>query len=381
MQISLYIHFPFCLKKCLYCDFNSLAGSTITPSQYAAAVIREMELRAERLDGPLSSETLYFGGGTPSLMEPKEVTSIVEAARNFFSLAGDAEITIEANPGTLSPEKLAGFRNAGINRLSLGVQSFNDENLGSLGRIHTARQALDAFAAAREAGFANIGIDLIHSLPGQDLAAWQEDLSLAVQLRPEHISAYALSVEEGTPFQTMKEEGKLLLPDEDEELAMFRHTSSYLKDHGYDHYEISNFSLPGFRSRHNQVYWHRSSYLGFGAGAHSFLRTTKYGIRWHNVPSPEDHMESIIQSRIPEEDLAVLTKREAMAEFMFLGLRMLEGVAVEQFHHQFGLSFQEAYPEELLKLLSERLLESSGGIISLSERGLLMANQVFMRFV
>lgn len=379
--LSLYIHFPFCLKKCLYCDFNSLAGSSVTPSEYAAAVVREMELRAERLDGPLSAGTLYFGGGTPSLMEPAEVAILVDAARNFYSLAEDAEITIEANPGTHTPEKLAGFRSAGINRLSLGVQSFNDTLLTGLGRVHTARQALDAFAAAREAGFANISIDLIHSLPGQDLAAWREDLSRAVQLRPEHISAYALAVEEGTPFQTMKNEGRLSLPDEDEDLAMFRHTSSYLKDHGFEHYEISSFSLPGFRSQHNQVYWHRRSYLGFGAGAHSFLRLPEGGIRWHNIPSPEAYLDSIMQSRIPEEEVITLTRSDEMTEFMFLGLRMLDGVETAQFHRQFGLSLQEAYPTELPKLLSEGLLESSAGMIRLSEKGLLMANQVFMRFV
>jgi oxygen-independent coproporphyrinogen-3 oxidase len=381
MQTSLYIHFPFCLKKCLYCDFNSLAGSRITPEEYAALVVREMELRAERLDSPVTAPTLYFGGGTPSLMEPHLVARLIEAAQRLFGLTADAEVTIEANPGTLTAGKLAGYRAAGVNRLSLVVQSFSDEMLVLLGRVHTAREALDSFVAARECGFDNIGIDLIHTLPGETPAGWRDELIRAIDLRPEHISAYGLTVEEGTPFHLMEREGWLHLPDEDAGVAMFRETGEFLEWAGYEHYEISNFALPGFRSRHNQVYWRRDNCLGFGAGAHSFLRAPAFGARWRNALSPESYLRAVASATLPEEELTFLTERDAMAEFFFLGLRMLDGVEPAQFRREFGCTVAEAYPGEVERLIAEGLIECRGGFLRLTGRGLCLANQVFMRFI
>jgi oxygen-independent coproporphyrinogen-3 oxidase len=381
MQISLYIHFPFCLKKCLYCDFNSLAGSPVTAEEYVAAVVREMELRAERLDFPVTAPTLYFGGGTPSLMAPDLVARLIDSAHRLYGLTGDAEVTIEANPGTLTPAKLAGYRAAGVNRLSLGVQSFNDAMLGLLGRVHTVREALDAYSAARESGFDNISIDLIHSLPGETPEAWRDELVRAIDLRPEHISAYGLTVEEGTPFHALEKEGRLSLPDEDAEVVMFRDTEEFLDWAGYEHYEISSFALPGFRSRHNQVYWRRGNYLGFGAGAHSFLRVPGFGVRWRNTLSPETHGIAIAGGTLPEEELTSLAEGDAMAEFFFLGLRMQEGVELALFRTEFGRTVEEAYPGVLAKLFAEGLLESRQGQLRLTGRGLLVANQVLMRFV
>lgn len=380
-SISLYIHFPFCLKKCLYCDFNSLAGSPVTPDDYVAAVVREMELRAARLDRPVTAPTLYFGGGTPSLMEPGLVGRLIEAAVRLFGLTADAEMTIEANPGTLTVGKLAGYRSAGVNRLSLGVQSFSDEMLALLGRVHTAREALDAYAAARDAGFTNIGIDLIHSLPGETPAGWRDDLVRAIDLRPEHVSAYGLTVEEGTPFQLLAQEGRLPLPGEEEGVAMFLETGKFLREAGYEHYEISNFARPGFRSRHNQVYWRRGNCLGFGAGAHSFLRSPGFGVRWRNALSPEAYLEADSRGALVEEELTLLTERDAMAEFFFLGLRMLDGVEPALFRREFGLTVEEAYPGELERLFSEGLIERREGFVRLTGRGVLVANQVFMRFL
>ncbi|HTG81218.1 MAG TPA: radical SAM family heme chaperone HemW, partial [Geobacteraceae bacterium] len=282
METSLYIHFPFCLKKCLYCDFNSLAGSRIKAGDYIAAAVREMALRAEKVAAPVSAPTLYIGGGTPSLMEPSLVGRLIDTAARLYGLAAGAEITLEANPGTLTAEKLAGYRAAGVNRLSLGVQSFDDAMLGVLGRVHTAREALDSYATARATGFVNIGIDLIHSLPGQTPEMWRGELTRAIDLGPEHVSAYGLTVEEGTPFQRLESDGRLSLPDEDAAVTMFRETGAVLGRAGYERYEISNFARPGFRSRHNQVYWRRGNYLGFGAGAHSFLRSPGFGVRWRN---------------------------------------------------------------------------------------------------
>lgn len=381
MQAYLYIHFPFCLKKCLYCDFNSLAGSRIAPETYAVAVVHEMEQRAATLPAPVSAPTLYLGGGTPSLMEPGQVARLIDTAIKLYGLAGDAEVTIEANPGTLTAEKLAGYRAAGVNRLSLGVQSFSDEMLALLGRVHTVREALDAFAAARGAGFANIGIDLIHSLPGETPAGWREELARAVSLGPEHISAYALTVEEGTPFHLLAREGSLTLPGEEEGELMFLETAELLRQAGYEHYEISNFALPGFRSRHNQGYWRRGNCLGFGAGAHSFLRSPGFGARWRDTLSPDAYLESVSRGVLPGEDLIALTERDAMAEFFFLGLRMLEGVEPELFRREFGLTVEEAFPGEIPKLIAEGLIDCRDRFLRLTGRGLSLANQVFMRFV
>jgi oxygen-independent coproporphyrinogen-3 oxidase len=381
MQIALYIHFPFCLKKCFYCDFNSVADAPVTVEEYGAALLREMELRAGRLDAPLSASTLYFGGGTPSLMPPALVGRIVETAARRYALDADAEITLEANPGTLTAAKLAGYRVAGVNRLSLGVQSFNDSFLQLLGRIHTAREAREAFAMARNAGFGNIGIDLIHSLPGETGAAWLEDLARGVSLGPEHISAYGLTIEEGTPFHDQEKEGRLHLPDEEAAVLMFRQTARFLRERGYEHYEISNFALPGFRSRHNQVYWHRGNYAGFGAGAHSFLKSSGSGVRWSNTLSPEVYQHAVARATLPEEELTSLTERDAMAEFLFLGLRMLEGVELALFYEEFGIDLENAYPGVLPGLFADGLLECRAGRLRLTARGVEFSNQVFLRFM
>jgi oxygen-independent coproporphyrinogen-3 oxidase len=379
--IALYIHFPFCVRKCLYCDFNSVADSRIDPAEYAEAVVREMALRARLLDAPVTAPTLYIGGGTPSLMAPRDVGSIIDGAARLFGLAADAEVTLEANPGTVTRDSLAGFRNAGVNRLSLGVQSFSDPLLERLGRVHTAAEARAAFAAAREAGLANIGIDLIHSLPGEDLPRWRADLGEAVALAPEHLSAYPLSVEEGTPFSRLEERGELPLPEEEEAAAMFSETTSFLERAGYEQYELANFALPGRRSRHNQVYWRRGNYLGFGAGAHSFLREPGFGRRWRNCEPPEVYLESVRGGSIPEEEVVGLSARDAMGEFLFLGLRLLDGVEEERFRQEFGLDIEEAFPAAVAELAAAGLLERTDQRLRLARRALPLANQVFVRFV
>jgi oxygen-independent coproporphyrinogen-3 oxidase len=349
--------------------------------EYGAALLREMELRAGRLDAPLSASTLYFGGGTPSLMPPALVGRIIEVAARRYLLDADAEITLEANPGTLTAAKLAGYRAAGVNRLSIGVQSFNDSFLQQLGRIHTAREAREAFAMARDAGFGNIGIDLIHSLPGETGAVWLEDLARGAGLGPEHISAYGLTIEEGTPFYGQEKEGRLHLPDEEAAVQMFRQTARFLRERGYEHYEISNFARPGFRSRHNQVYWRRGNYAGFGAGAHSFLKSPGAGVRWCNTLSPEAYQQAVARAVLPEEELTLLTERDAMAEFLFLGLRMLEGVELALFRREFGVPLEDAYPEVLPGLCADGLLECRADRVQLTARGVEFSNQVFLRFM
>jgi oxygen-independent coproporphyrinogen-3 oxidase len=349
--------------------------------EYVSALLREMELRRETLPAEVIASTLYFGGGTPSLLEPDLAARIIEAAKQLFALEPTAEITLEANPGTINREKLAAYRSIGVNRLSLGMQSFSDTMLRRLGRVHTVREGIDAYQTARDVGFTNIGIDLIHSLPGQKQEMWLSELDLAVAYRPEHISAYGLTIEAGTPFQIMERNGELTLPEEEETAVMFEQTSEVLRKAGYEHYEISNFALPGFRSRHNQVYWKRADYLGFGAGAHSFLSTPSFGCRWKNPEIPENYMQAVANGVASKEELSIITEREAMSERLFLGLRMLEGVDCDMFIKEFGVTIEETFPSELHKLLSDKLLERSHGHIRLSSKGLILANQVFMRFV
>ncbi len=381
MRTALYIHFPFCVRKCLYCDFNSRADTTVSPTEYVTALQKEMGLRWERVPGEIRAGTLYFGGGTPSLLDPRLVAGVIETAARLFRLDPAAEITLEANPGTVTQEKLAGYRSAGVNRISLGVQSFSDRMLSQLGRVHGAREAIKAFAAARDAGFADIGIDLIHSLPGQDLAMWLAELEQAIQLRPEHISAYGLSIEEGTPFHDMERRGELALPAEETSARMFETASEVLGQAGYEHYEISNYALTGYRSRHNRNYWQRGNYLGFGAGAHSFLTLPSFGRRWENTEDPERYLRTLVNGAIPEEETSSLTEKEAMAETMFLGLRMLEGIDPERFRREFGVAPEEAYPVEYPGLLAAGLLELANGRLRLSRRGLILANQVVVKFV
>ncbi|RII28508.1 MAG: coproporphyrinogen III oxidase [Geobacter sp.] len=381
MECSLYIHFPFCVRKCLYCDFNSLAGSPVTPEEYVMALVREMELRAATLTAPVTAPTLYLGGGTPSLMPPELVKRVIDGARKWYGLLSDAEVTIEANPGTVDRQKLAGYRAAGVNRLSLGVQSLDDAMLVRLGRVNSARQAVEAVVAARDAGFANLGIDLIHGLPGQTVVMWRDDLERVVALSPGHISAYGLSVEEGTPFHALASAGQLDLPDEEAAVEMLELTTDLLREAGYEQYEISNFARPGLRSRHNQVYWRRGEYLGFGAGAHSFLREGRWGRRWHNPDYPAAYLQALTEGLPPEEEPTTLGRHDAMAEFMFLGLRLLEGIDRSRFREEFGVRVDEAYGAEVASLTVSGLLELAGDRLRLTRTGLRLANQVFQAFI
>jgi len=381
MELALYVHIPFCLRKCLYCDFASFADAPVPPAAYVAALVREMELRAARLARPVTAATLYLGGGTPSLLAPELVAGVVAAARRQFSLSDAAEVTLEANPGTLTVETLAGFRAAGVNRLSLGVQSFDDRLLAGLGRIHTAREAEAAVHLARTAGFSNLGLDLIHGLPGQDPTGWERDLRRATALAPEHISAYALAVEEGTPFHRLAATGELALPPEEEAVRMFEQTSEVLTACGYEHYEIANFARPGYRSRHNQVYWQRGPYLGFGAAAHSFLPTPGWGIRWRNPADPAAYRAALDRGGLPAGEVTPLSRQEAMGEWFFLGLRLREGVDLAAFPQEFGLTVAEAFPGVLDRLAGQGLVEVAEDRLRLTPKGLLLANQVFLAFL
>lgn len=381
MRSGLYIHFPFCLKKCLYCDFNSAVSSPAAREEYAEILLREMTLRRRELPVPVRAATLYFGGGTPSLMTPQEIGRLIEAATRSFGLEPDAEVTLEANPGTLTPARLAGYRAAGVNRLSLGIQSFEDRLLTRLGRAHTKKDALLAFDSARRAGFANISIDLMHSLPEQSPLQWRQALAQGIALSSEHFSAYALSVEEGTPFAALQAAGLLPFPGEEEAAAMFEATAELLEGAGYRHYEISNFARPGCSSRHNGSYWTRDSYLGFGAGAHSFWNQDGIGVRWCNALDPGEYREAIASGSIPLREMESLTLEQAVSESFFLGLRVLTGLDLARLESLYGRAALASRLAEVAHLVASGALIREENRARLAPNAVILANSVFSRFL
>lgn len=376
----LYLHIPFCREKCHYCAFISRKPRGSELDDYQALLLKELQLvsAVDKPGQPLDS--IYFGGGTPSLLSPQQVSRVMEQAAALFSLSPGIEITLEANPGTVDLNRLRDYRTAGVNRLSLGVQSFDDALLLCLGRVHDADQARRAFGDARQAGFGNIGIDLIHALPGQTLSQWRSELREAIRLSPEHISVYGLTIEEGTPFALRYPEDSPDLPDEEQAVKMFETADNILPAAGYAHYEIANYARDGYRSQHNSGYWRRDGYRGLGVAAHSFLRAG-YGYRFSNPDTLEEYGSQLLAGRLPRRDQHHLTRQDAMAEFMFLGLRLAEGVSPERFEHEFGLPLDDIYGAVIAELIRSNLLQSGQDGLCLTTRGRLLSNQVFTRFL
>lgn len=381
MFTRLYIHIPYCRQKCPYCAFFSQEHTGNDLNRYAGLLQQEMLLAAENSAPRSKLDSIYFGGGTPSLLDPHQIADLLHQAESLFGLEEGAEVTLEANPGTIDFQRLAGFRQAGITRLSLGIQSFDDRMLRTLGRIHSAHQAREAFSAARRAGFENIGIDLIHALPHQTGAMWLTELRQAEQLAPEHLSIYGLTIEEGTPFAAQYDNDSRLLPDEDLAAEMFETADEFLEAHGYEHYEIANYARTGFRSRHNSGYWKRDGYLGLGAGAHSFLRDAGFGTRFSNAADLDEYSTALQHGALPRRDILPLARADAMAEYLFLGLRMAEGVKFSDFEREFGSGLTDVYRQEIASLLEQRLLREDSSGIRLTRRGMLLSNQVFQRFL
>ncbi len=373
----LYVHVPFCLEKCHYCAFVSRTPHNNELAEYPALLLRELELSAS---GSRPVDSIYVGGGTPSLLEPCQYAGLLEGIAARTGISSQAEITLEANPGTVDHVSLKGFRGVGINRLSLGIQSFDDNFLHCLGRIHTAEQSRQAFQEARTAGFENISIDLIHSLPGQSLDLWRSELQHATELNPEHISIYGLTVEEGTPFARIYPADSPALVDEDLSADMFELADDLLTEAGFEHYEIANYARPGYRSQHNSGYWKRDGYRGLGVAAHSFLREG-YGIRFSNPDTLEEYRRSITSGQLVRIDEHQLTEGDAMAEYLFLGLRLAEGVHLSAFEREFGRSLESVYGSVAADLVRLGLLMKNGGLLTLTRRGMLLSNQVFARFI
>ena len=377
MKLELYIHIPFCVRKCNYCDFLSFPARRGTQEVYMAALFSEIAGRATEY-GEYEVTSVFIGGGTPSVVEEKWMVQLMELLREHFCLSEDAEVTIEVNPGTVDAQKLKAYHCAGINRLSIGLQSAKDEELERLGRIHTSRQFLETYEAARAAGFDNINVDVMSALPGQTLQSYRETLHtvLALTPPPEHISAYSLIVEEGTPFADWEREGRLDVPDEECERRMYEETKRILEKAGFHRYEISNYAREGFACRHNCGYWQRVDYAGFGIGAASLIGNT----RFNNNRDLQKYLENPLGQR---SEVQVLSVAEQMEEFMFLGLRMTQGVNVEAFRKNFGSTLTEVYGEVIEKNIEDGLLHYllGGTCLALTEHGLDVSNYVMAQFL
>ena len=364
--LELYIHIPFCVKKCRYCDFLSAPASAEERQRYVEELCEQIRAYGV-LSGDYHIVSVFIGGGTPSILEPGQIHAIFDAVRGTFPVDSDAEISIEVNPGTVDRMKMKSYRKVGINRLSIGLQSTNNQELKMLGRIHTYEDFLETFALAREEEFDNINVDLMSGIPFQTLKDWMKTLSTVAELGLEHISAYSLIIEPGTPFYEKYGEGerakarrKRELPDEDTERLMYQLTADILKEYGYHRYEISNYAREGYECRHNLGYWNRAEYLGIGTGAASLMQNR----RWTQGEEPE-----------------VLSRANQMEEYMFLGLRKIEGVSKSKFQKDFGCIMEDIYGNVLQDMYDKKLLEESGDYVRLTERGIDISNYVMSEFL
>lgn len=387
-RISLYIHIPFCETKCPYCDFNTYAKIESLMPSYTAALCNEIRLWGDKLGHPVV-HTIFFGGGTPSYLPSEDIRSVMEAVGSAFDVEADSEVTIEANPGDFTPAKLKEYLDCGVNRLSIGVQSFDDELLKALGRRHSSAGAVEAYRMALDAGFDNVSIDLMYGLPYQKIEQWQNTLDRAMELNPSHLSMYCLTLEGGTPMEQWVEIGKMPEPDADLAADMYLMAQDVMRAKGYRHYEISNWSRDGLESRHNVTYWRNEPYLGVGPGAHSYLS----GQRFFNIKSPREYVkllqevsgssmagEDIIKSIPVVESVEVIEKPMEMAETMMMGLRLDTGISIDKFAKRFEGAPSEYYAEILDELMSIGLLETSDGFLRLTRRGRMFGNEVFSRF-
>ena len=375
---ALYIHIPFCAVRCHYCDFNTYAGLEKYFEPYADAVREEIRQAAGEY-GRLPIQTIFIGGGTPTVLPPGQLGGILAACREHFAVAPDAEITSEANPGTVDQAHFTALRALGVNRLSMGVQSFDEAELKWLGRIHSAGEAEQAFDAARAAGFTNINLDFIFGLPGQAPGAWARTLERAVGLGPEHLSLYSLTVEAGTPLADSVRRGRVPAPDDDLAADLYLASQDLLAAHGYAQYEISNWAKDAsHQCRHNLVYWRDEAYLGFGAGAHSYARDR----RWWNVRPVPQYIQRINAGMLAVSGQETVGRRLEMGETMMLGLRLvLEGVGESGFRARFGVSLDEAFGEELAAVTARGLIERLPARVRLTAEGRLLGNRVFAEFL
>lgn len=378
MSLSLYVHIPFCLRKCPYCDFNTYAGLSALYQPLTAALVSEIERAGEAHDHP-RVHTIFLGGGTPTVLSAEQLAAILTACDRAFTIDGAAEISSEANPGAVDQARFTTLRALGVNRLSLGVQSFQPAELAFLGRIHSAADAVTALRAARTAGFDNINLDFMFGLPGQTLDSWHATLDQALALGPEHLSLYSLIVEDHTPLADWVTSGRVVMPDEDLAADQFEAAQQRLAAAGYVHYEISNWARDAhWQCQHNLTYWRNGDYLGFGPGAFSGLA----GRRWSNVRAPAGYIDRITAGETPLDGEEIATPRLAMGETMMVGLRLLrEGVNRQRFQARFGQDILDAYPSQVAELRARGLLEVTADAVRLTPAAVLIGNRVFGRFL
>lgn len=373
-KMGLYIHIPFCVKKCNYCDFLSAPSSKQVQIAYMDTLQKEIKEKAIAYKD-WCVDTIFIGGGTPTSVPYETIVKMMDTVRAEFCLDKDCEITIECNPGTVTGETLKAYRAAGINRLSIGLQSADDELLKELGRIHTYEQFLETYTWAREAGFENVNVDVMSGLPGQSIEQYEDTLKKLVELHVEHISAYSLIIEEGTPFFKQYEEDQLDLPDEETERDMYYRTKTMLDEAGFSRYEISNYAKKGYECRHNVRYWRREDYLGLGLGASSCMEN----VRFKNTDWLDEY---VLESKYMDKcDVQELSSQECMEEFMFLGLRMTKGVSKTKFADTFGVTMNEVYERALSKLKEQKLIAEEGDFVFLTEYGLDVSNRVWVEFL
>lgn len=407
-ELELYLHIPFCERKCAYCDFLSAPADLPVRISYIKKLQEEIAYYGAQY-GEYQVSSIFFGGGTPTILEGYQLVAILETVKEHFNITTDAEITVECNPGTLTAGKAEKLVQAGFNRLSMGLQSADDRELQLLGRIHNFAQFLESYDLARKAGFRNINVDLMSALPGQTLKSWQDTLQKVTALRPEHISAYSLIIEEGTPFyerfaedERIREEGghPRLLPEEEVERQMYELTETFLHTKGYERYEISNYAKPGYECRHNCGYWIRKDYLGLGLGASSLVEHQRFQntsdlktyLEQEYSPQCEGQHEHIAETiQLQEETgltqtghhihIETLDKKSEMEEFMFLGLRLMAGISRQQFEKKFQVTLNSVYGEVLRKLKGEQLIEEVAGYVRLTEHGIDVSNYVLAEFL
>ena len=407
-ELELYLHIPFCERKCAYCDFLSAPADLPVRISYIKKLQEEIAYYGAQY-GEYQVSSIFFGGGTPTILEGYQLAAILETVKEHFNITTDAEITVECNQGTLTAGKAEKLVQAGFNRISMGLQSADDRELQLLGRIHNFAQFLESYDLARKAGFQNINVDLMSALPGQTLKSWQDTLQKVTALRPEHISAYSLIIEEGTPFyerfaedERIREEGghPRLLPEEDVERQMYELTETFLHTKGYERYEISNYAKPGYECRHNCGYWTRKDYLGLGLGASSLVEHQRFQntselktyLEQEYSPQCEGQHERIAETiQLQEETgltqtghhihIETLDKKSEMEEFMFLGLRLMAGISRQQFEKKFQVTLNSVYGEVLRKLKGEQLIEEVAGYVRLTEHGIDVSNYVLAEFL
>ncbi|HHX01471.1 MAG TPA: oxygen-independent coproporphyrinogen III oxidase [Firmicutes bacterium] len=375
-MLGVYVHIPFCARKCSYCDFHSVVAEGSMIEQYLQALANEIDHWARRVDGSVCT-TLYLGGGTPTVLTSDQLNRLLTSLVTAFDFQPGFEFTVEANPGTLTPDKAQVLTEAGVNRISLGAQAYDNQLLRRIGRIHTADQIYTSVDLVRKSGIDNINLDLIEGLPGQTLRQWQATLKEAVQLEPAHISCYSLILEENTPFYQEYQAGKLSLPSEAAAADMFACTQDYLPQMGYHHYEISNYAKPGRKAQHNLIYWQTYPYLGLGSGAHGYYNQ----IRYSNTDDLDQYIRSWLRHQPDWATWEPVDKDQAMDEMMFLGLRLVDGVDLNLFHQRFQCSVHDVYGGEIDQLKNRGLIEENDGFLRLTMRGRALGNLVFSAFI